>query len=78
MNKKNKMDLITPGVGLILLSIVSLFAIILPIICLISILKNDFKNNDKLIWVIVVIFIPILGSILYLLIGRKKRLDHKQ
>ncbi len=58
--------------GLLLWTIISLFAIILPIICLISILKNNFRNNDKLIWVIVIIFIPLIGSILYLLIRLKK------
>jgi hypothetical protein len=68
------MQILTFEPGLIVWQIISLCALILPIICLISILKNDFKNNDKLIWVIVVVFIPVLGSLLYLLIGRKKRL----
>ena len=73
------MDLVTPalGIGLIIWTIISLFALILPIICLISILKNDFKNNDKLIWLIVVIFIPLLGSVLYLFMGRKQQLGFK-
>ncbi len=68
--------LITPEIGLIAWQIITLCSIILWIVCLISILKNDFKNNDKLIWVIVVIFVPILGSILYLLVGRKSRLQN--
>ncbi len=69
------MELVSAGIGLTLWIVISLFALILPIICLVSILKNDFKNNDKLIWIIVVIFLPILGSITYLFIGRKKRLN---
>jgi hypothetical protein len=39
--------------------------------CLIDILRSDFKDNiNKLIWVLVVLFAPFLGSILYLAMGR--------
>ncbi len=71
------MELVTPEIGLVFWMIVTVFVIVLPIICLISILKNDFKNNDKLIWLVIVILTPILGSILYLLIGRKQQLELK-
>lgn len=48
--------------------------LILPIIALIDILKSQFKNeNDKLVWVLVILFLPIIGSILYFIIGRKQR-----
>lgn len=50
---------------------------LLPIIALISVLKNDFKNNDKLIWVLVALFLPFFGPILYFIIGRPKRLKNK-
>ncbi|WP_442795149.1 PLDc N-terminal domain-containing protein [Pelobium manganitolerans] len=65
------MEFVAPSIGLTVWAIVSLVGLILPIICLISVLRHDFKNNDKLIWVIIIVFIPFLGSILYLLIGRK-------
>jgi Phospholipase_D-nuclease N-terminal len=41
--------------------IMLLTILILPVIALISILKNDFKNNDKLIWVLVTLFLPLFG-----------------
>ncbi|MGV8091392.1 MAG: PLDc N-terminal domain-containing protein [Mangrovibacterium sp.] len=47
---------------------------LLPISALISILSNSFPGNDKLVWVIVVLFLPVFGSILYFLIGRNKRI----
>ncbi|MEO1051952.1 MAG: PLD nuclease N-terminal domain-containing protein [Bacteroidota bacterium] len=48
---------------------------ILYLAALISILRNKFESaTDKLIWVIVVIFLPFLGSILYFSIGRKQTL----
>ena len=71
------MDLVSPGIGLILYQSVVLLAVLLPILCLVSILKHQFNNNDKLIWVLVVIFVPIFGSILYLTMGRKRRLEKK-
>ena len=48
--------------------------IILPIIALINLLRNQFNGNDKLIWVIIVIFIPVIGSILYFTIGSKQKI----
>ncbi len=46
---------------------------LLSLIALIMILKAEFKNPiDKLIWLIVS-FIPIIGPILFLAIGRKQR-----
>jgi len=48
--------------------------LLLPLIALISILRNSFEGNDKLIWVLVVLLLPVLGPILYFLIGRNKRI----
>jgi hypothetical protein len=63
--------------GLFILQISLLVSILLWIYCLINILKYKFENNDKLIWILVVIFLPILGSILYLSIGKGKNLNIK-
>ena len=49
------MDLITPEVGLFVWFIFVLIAFLLPVLALISILNNNFKDNDKLIWVLVVL-----------------------
>ncbi|SHG55753.1 Phospholipase_D-nuclease N-terminal [Salegentibacter echinorum] len=46
---------------------------IIPLIALIDILRNDFQKNDKLIWILMVIFLNIIGGILYLFMGRKQR-----
>jgi hypothetical protein len=53
---------------------VIIFVIIIPLAALINILTNQFRGNDKIIWVLVVLFIPVIGSILYFLIGRKNRI----
>lgn len=48
--------------------------IILPVIALIDILRSDFKGNDKIIWVLVVLLFNIFGSIIYFAIGRNQRI----
>jgi hypothetical protein len=58
--------------------LILLLSLILPVIALISILKNNFKNNDKIVWVLVTLFLPFVGSMLYFVIGRPKRLKNKE
>ncbi len=38
------------------------------------IFKNDFKTSqDKMTWVLIATFIPVIGGILYIFLGTKKR-----
>ena len=50
--------------------IISVLCIILWIVALIDCLKGN--NPNKLVWVIVIILLPFLGSILYFAIGKSK------
>lgn len=70
------MELITTGlsIGFVLFIILSL-GLLLPVIALIMALTSDFRgSNDKLIWVIVILLLPLLGSILFFVIGRGQRM----
>ncbi|MBT3243854.1 MAG: hypothetical protein HN352_11920 [Bacteroidetes bacterium] len=60
------------GVSLLVLFIMGILFFLLPIIALISIVRHDFDGNNKLIWIIVIIFLPYMGSILYFLFGRSQ------
>jgi hypothetical protein len=41
---------------------------------LIDLLRSNFSDSTtKLIWAVVIIFIPLLGALLYLLIGRNQK-----
>ncbi|MDN3666025.1 PLDc N-terminal domain-containing protein [Algibacter miyuki] len=60
--------------GLFIWQAIILISIGLWIYCLIDILKNKFAQNDKIIWILVVILIPFIGSLLYLFIGKNKKL----
>jgi len=67
--------LVNIGVWQLILIVLTIFILLFPVLALISILKNDFKGNDKIIWVLVAILLPFFGPILYFAIGRPKRLN---
>ncbi|MBD8488427.1 PLDc_N domain-containing protein [Echinicola sp. CAU 1574] len=60
-----------------MMKIILLFTLIplaLMVWALVDVLTAEFADsNTKLIWVIVILLLPFLGSILYLLIGRKEK-----
>lgn len=63
------------GIGGFELIIIFLFVALPTILwlwALIDCVKREFKSNDKLIWVLIIIFLPLIGSILYLAIGRNQ------
>lgn len=59
----------------IILIFVTIFGLILPLIALIDIIRSEFEGNNKLIWVLIVIFLSILGALLYFAIGRKQKIN---
>jgi preprotein translocase subunit YajC len=67
------------GGGSTIMSFLPLILIVLPFIfwlwALIDILKNDFKGSNKIVWLLLVIFIPVLGFVLYFLIGKKQKIQ---
>ena len=52
---------------------VGLLVLILDIYVIYLIVTGSGDTGMKLVWVIVVLLLPLLGPILYLLIGRKTR-----
>ncbi|MCU0406733.1 MAG: PLD nuclease N-terminal domain-containing protein [Ignavibacteriaceae bacterium] len=64
--------------GLIeLIMILFLLGFIPFIIAFIDILKNEFTGYNKLIWLLAVLFAPLIGSIAYFIIGKKQRVLNK-
>ncbi len=53
-------------------------SLILWIGAFIDILRSDFRGgSDKIVWLLVVVFLPLFGAILYFAIGRKQRVDNR-
>ncbi|MEM0519620.1 MULTISPECIES: PLD nuclease N-terminal domain-containing protein [Aequorivita] len=67
----------TIGVWQIVLIIVILIITVLPILALINILQNEFTSQNKLIWVLVVLFLPLFGSVLYFALGNEHKLKKR-
>jgi hypothetical protein len=40
-------------------------AILLPVIAIVDILRRDLIGLNKLIWILVVLFAPLVGAIIY-------------
>ncbi len=59
----------------LILLLFAFIPLIISIIALVDILKSDFRGINKIIWVMVVFFFPIIGPVLYLIIGRKQKED---
>jgi hypothetical protein len=63
------------GTWQLILILVVLFLGVLPtIIALVDILKSEFKGNNKIVWILVVLFTNFFGAILYFLIGREQKI----
>ena len=63
------------GAWQLILILVIIFLGILPtIIALVDILRSEFKGNNKVVWVLVVLFTNFFGAILYFLIGREQKI----
>lgn len=62
------------GGGLLLTLLLILLLFLLPLFALISALMSEFPGNEKIIWVLLIIFLPFLGSVLYFLIGTGQRI----
>jgi hypothetical protein len=73
------MELITPEIGLIVWMFLALLLLAAWVIALINILKREFKDsNDKLIRILLVIFVPFIGNLLYYIIGRTNKIKINQ
>jgi hypothetical protein len=61
---------IAGGLGLVFV-LIGIASFVLWIWALISALSSNMSSTEKLVWVVVIIFVPVIGPILYLVIGRK-------
>ncbi|MDO3695060.1 PLD nuclease N-terminal domain-containing protein [Wenyingzhuangia sp. chi5] len=64
------------GIGELVLVTIMLIVILPTILALIDILKNEFTGNNKIAWLLVVLFTSFIGAILYFIIGRKQKLSN--
>ncbi|HRG79290.1 MAG TPA: PLD nuclease N-terminal domain-containing protein [Cyclobacteriaceae bacterium] len=51
--------------------LIGLIILVIDIVVVIDILKSNKDMEKKLLWIIAVVFLPLLGPILYYFIGKK-------
>ncbi len=52
--------------------IISLITVVLYVVALLQIVKSAASTGKKVLWAIVVLLFPIIGAVIYLVIGSKK------
>lgn len=64
-----------PGGPEIMVILFICFGLILPIMALVDIASSYFKDGvTKLIWIVIVIFAPVIGSAAYFIVGKGQKL----
>jgi hypothetical protein len=53
--------------------LIGLLVLVLDIYCLYLVLTSGLEIGMKLVWVIVILLLPLLGPLLYLVLGRGAR-----
>lgn len=52
--------------------IFGLIVFVLDVIAIIDCVQRNMDTNKKILWCLLIIFLPIIGMILYFLLGRSK------
>ena len=63
------------GVPELLILIAILGTTVLPVWAWVNIAKAEFAGYKKVIWILIVFFFPILGTILYIAIGKRHKIQ---
>lgn len=68
------MDLVVPGFGLLIWQLSGLIYLGFWVYVVFDCLRHDFREpNQKLIWILMVLFAPIIGTFLYLSMGKSSK-----
>ena len=55
------------------MTLVGLLVLVLDLIALVSLLKSSADGRTKVLWALLIILLPVLGMILYFLMGPGRR-----
>jgi len=50
---------------------IGLLILVIDVLVIIDILKSNKDTEKKILWIIAVVFLPVLGPILYFFVGRR-------
>ena len=52
--------------------LIALVILVLDILAIIDVLKSVKDNAKKALWIILILVLPLVGMVIYFLVGRKK------
>jgi hypothetical protein len=52
--------------------LIGLVILVLDIIAIIDVLKSASDTGKKVLWIILILVLPLIGMVLYFLMGKKK------
>lgn len=52
-------------------SLIGLIILVLQVVALVDIIRGPLDNTSKLLWALFVIFIPLIGVIVYFIVVKK-------
>jgi len=53
-------------------TLLGLVVLVLDIIAIIDVLKSSMATGKKVLWIILILVLPVVGMVLYFLIGKKQ------
>ena len=53
-------------------ALISIVILVLDIVAIVDIVKSAAESGKKILWVLLVVLLPVIGMVLYFVIGKKK------
>ena len=63
---------------LLLISLAILIPLVIWLYCVIDIIKSEFTGNNKIIYLLLVILVPLLGVLVYAFYGKNQKIKALQ
>ena len=54
-------------------TLLSLVVLVLDIVAIIDAVKSNMETGKKVLWIVLILILPIIGLVLYYVIGKKKK-----
>lgn len=71
------MEISVPAVGLILWSLICIGLVVVWVLTIRDIFTGEFANHsERTVWLLIVLFAPFIGTLIYLAVGRKQKLNN--
>jgi hypothetical protein len=54
-------------------ALLGLIIFVLDVVAIVDVLKGSLETGKKVLWILLILILPVLGMILYFLLGKKKK-----